>query len=57
MLYVNNPEARNTIIDQTRRDHGQHTVTVADDAVSPAGDPPSRTKRTLGYVLRPVATG
>jgi hypothetical protein len=56
MLYINNPDARTTIIEQTRRDHGQHIVTITDADLSRAEDPPSRTEQTLGYLLRPVAT-
>lgn len=57
MLFINNPEARNAIIESIREDNGQHAVTVDEVATPTVDTPRSRPRRSLGFLRRPVATG
>jgi hypothetical protein len=57
MLFINNPEARTRVIEESRRDHGQHLTTVAGASEVVADDPPSRARRTLGHLARPLTAG
>lgn len=56
MLFINNPEARTTIIEQSRRDNGLHPATDTDVTPAETTTSPSRTWSRLGYRMRPVAT-
>lgn len=51
MLYINNPEARNAIIEGCRRDGGQHLIDVTDTTM------PGTTTRTprAGSLRRRIA--
>ena len=56
MLFINNPEARTTIIEQSRRDNGLVLATDTDVTPGAPTESPSRARNRLAYRMRPVAT-